>query len=60
MEKTLEVHLQEQREALLENLAQKFERKSRLIILSNEHSYNDCAVMAKMYMKMAFEIRAQI
>jgi hypothetical protein len=57
MEKTLEVHLQEQRKALLEMIAKDFENYSRIEILSNEHSYNDCAVIAKMYLKMANEVR---
>ena len=57
MEKSLEVHLKEQREELLEKIAKEFESQSRKEILSNEHSYNDCAVIAKMYLKMARVVR---
>ena len=57
MEKTLEVHLKEQREGLLEFIAKEFERKSQEEIMSDYHSYNDCALIAKMYLKAASEIR---
>ena len=57
MEKTTAVLLSEQKKELLERIAKDFENYSRLEILSNEHSYNDCAVIAKMYLKMASEVR---
>lgn len=57
MEKTLEVQLKEQREMLLEEIACDFERKAKEEILSNTHTYNDCAVISKMYYKTADLVR---
>ena len=57
MEKTVAVQLKEQREQLLEMIAEKFEQQSKEEVLSSYHSYNDCAVIAKMYLKAAHEIR---
>lgn len=57
MEKTLQVLLQEQRVELLEQIAKDFEWRSRREILSNEHSYNDCAVIAKMWLQAARHVR---
>ena len=57
MEKTTAVLLAEQKEELLERIAKRFEWESRREILSSEHTYNDCAVIAKMYLKMASEVR---
>ena len=42
---------------LLEKIALDFERWGKLTIISDEHSYNDCAVMAKMWFKSANAIR---
>jgi hypothetical protein len=58
MEKTIAVHLKEQREKLLEEIAEKFEQQSKEEILSNYNTYNDCAVIAKMYLKAAHEVRS--
>lgn len=57
MQKTLAILLKEQRHELLEELARNFEWRSRQAILSNEHTYNDCALIAKMYLNMAKELR---
>ena len=60
MEKTLEVLLQEQKLELLTKIIKDFERRSHKEILSNEHSYNDCAIIAKMWMFAASEVRRYI
>ena len=57
MEKTIDVLLQEKREQLINTIAEEFEFKSRQEIMSDLHSYNDCAVIAKMYLKAAHEVR---
>jgi hypothetical protein len=59
MEKTEEVLLKEQREELLEGIAKDFERCSINVLESDMYTYNDCAIIAKMYRKMASEIRAR-
>lgn len=57
MEKTLEVSLKEQRELLLERIANIFEYEALQEIESDYHSYNDCAVIAKMWRRAAKEVR---
>jgi hypothetical protein len=57
MEKTTAVLLKEQREQLIDAIADEFESKSKQEVLSDLHSYNDCAVIAKMYLKVAHEVR---
>lgn len=59
MEKTLEMHLAEQRKNIFEGLALFFEKKAADEIRSNMHSYNDCAVLTKAYMMVADEIRGR-
>lgn len=57
MEKTLAVLLQEQKEELLDKIIKDFEQKSHQEIQSNMHSYNDCAVIAKMWLMAAQEVK---
>jgi hypothetical protein len=57
MEKTIAVQLKEQRTELLEEIAQRFEWESKAEILSDLYNNNDCAVMAKLYLKMASQVR---
>ncbi len=57
MEKTLTVLLQEQKEELLDKIVKDFEDKSRQEIQSNMHSPNDCAIIAKMWLFAAKEVR---
>ena len=57
MEKTLQVHLQEQRKELIETIARKFEDASRREILSDYHSNNDCAVIENMWLQAAGSVR---
>jgi hypothetical protein len=56
MEKTLEVSLKEQRVELINKIVKDFESRALAEIKSNIHSYNDCAVMAKMWLLAANEI----
>ena len=56
MEKTLEVALKEQRDELINKIAKDFKSRALVEIKSNIHSYNDCAVMAKMWLLAANEI----
>jgi hypothetical protein len=57
MEKTLAVLLQEHKEELLNKIIHNFEKKSSDEIKSNMHSYNDCAVIAKMWLMAAEEVK---
>lgn len=57
MEKTLEVHLKEQREGLLEFIAKLFEQEALREIESDYHTNNDCAVIAKVWRQAAKEVR---
>jgi hypothetical protein len=59
MEKTLEMHLEEQRKDILESLALLFENKAANEIRSNINNYNDCALLTKAYMTAAAEIRGR-
>ena len=56
MEKTLEVALKEERDKLINEIVKDFESRALREIKSNDHSYNDCAVIAKMWLFAAKEI----
>ena len=57
MEKTKEVLLQDERYELLNAIIKQFEWLAVQEIKSDAHSYNDCAVRAKMWLLAAVEIK---
>lgn len=53
MEKTLEIHLQE----LRERIAQELETASNNAVVSNEYNFNDTAIRAKTFLVAADIVR---
>lgn len=56
MNKTLAVELQEQKKELLDRIINDFRNNSHKEVESDLHSYNDCAVIAKMWLIAAREV----
>ena len=60
MNKTVEMEVQDAVKKKLLDIVSLFENMAMSEIKSNEHSYNDCAVITKCYLIAAKEIRDRI